>query len=60
MKLAVIAATGRIGHGLTQEALDQGHHVIALVRSPDKLTIQHDNLTVSTLLTDTKHCLNIV
>ena len=48
MKLAVIAATGRIGEGLTQEALDQGHHVTALVRTPEKLTIKHDNLTVST------------
>ncbi len=47
MKLAIIAASGRIGGGLTKEALAQGHHVVALVRTPENLKIQHENLTVS-------------
>ena len=47
MKLAVAGATGRIGGGLTREALAQGHQVVALVRTPESLKIQHENLTVS-------------
>ncbi len=49
MKLAVAGATGRIGGGLTREALAQGHHVVALVRTPEKLKIEHENLTVSSI-----------
>ena len=28
------------------QALDQNHHVTALVRSPEKVTVQHENLKV--------------
>jgi putative NADH-flavin reductase len=38
MKLAVFGASGRTGVPLVQQALEQGHTVKALVRSPDKLT----------------------
>ncbi|XP_071800986.1 flavin reductase (NADPH)-like [Asterias amurensis] len=41
-KFAVLGATGRTGEQLLQQALDQGHEVIALCRNPAKLTIQHD------------------
>ena len=49
MKLAVAGATGRIGGGLTREALAQGHQVVALVRTPENLNIQHESLTVSSI-----------
>ncbi|MEM7736284.1 MAG: SDR family oxidoreductase [Deinococcota bacterium] len=37
MKLAIFGASGRTGVPLVQQALEQGHTVKALVRSPDKL-----------------------
>ena len=46
MKIAIFGATGKTGLQLTQQALDQGHEVTALARTPGKLAIQHDNLTV--------------
>jgi uncharacterized protein YbjT (DUF2867 family) len=38
MKLTIVAATGAIGRLLLERAVDAGHEVTALVRSPDKLT----------------------
>lgn len=32
MKIAIIGATGKVGHPISQEALERGHEVIALVR----------------------------
>ncbi|XP_048460085.1 uncharacterized protein At2g34460, chloroplastic-like [Rhincodon typus] len=46
MKLLVLGAMGRTGQLLVRQALDQGHRVKAIVRTPSKLTIQHDNLKV--------------
>lgn len=40
MKIALIGATGFIGHGLLEEALARGHAVTALVSRPEKLTPQ--------------------
>lgn len=40
-------ATGQTGSRLLVQALDREHVVKALVRSPEKLTIQHENLEVS-------------
>lgn len=37
MKVVIFGATGMVGQLLTQAALDAGHVVVALVRSPDKL-----------------------
>lgn len=45
MKLSIIGATGRTGKPLTRQALDNGHEVIALVRTPSKMDIQNENLT---------------
>lgn len=45
MKIALFGATGRVGHRVLKIALDQGHSVTALVRSPEKLT-EHNKLTV--------------
>ena len=36
MRIAVLGATGRVGRLVTEQALDRGHEVVALVRSPQK------------------------
>lgn len=46
MKVAVLGATGPSGIQLVEEALGRGYDVKALVRSPEKLTIQHDKLQI--------------
>ncbi|KAK3580079.1 hypothetical protein CHS0354_001212 [Potamilus streckersoni] len=46
MKFAVLGATGPTGQEFVKEALDKGHSVIALVRSPEKLTTIGDRLKV--------------
>ncbi len=46
MKIALIGATGFVGANLLREALTRGHAVTAIVRSPAKLTVAHDHLTV--------------
>lgn len=38
MNIAIMGATGWIGSALTQEALQRGHAVTALVRAPEKLS----------------------
>nr|XP_006813855.1 PREDICTED: flavin reductase (NADPH)-like [Saccoglossus kowalevskii] len=48
MKIAVLGATGRTGIPFVRQALDQGHHVVAVVRNPSKLTVQHENLQIVT------------
>ncbi len=50
MHLAILGATGRTGRPLIQQALDAGHTVHALARSPETLTAPAsgaDRLTVS-------------
>lgn len=39
-KLVVFGATGRTGKEVVKQALDKGHHVTAIVRTPEKLNIQ--------------------
>lgn len=46
MKIAVFGATGRTGHLVVQKALDAGYEVVAYARSPHKLLIQSDHLTI--------------
>jgi putative NADH-flavin reductase len=46
MQLAVFGATGRTGVPLVRQALDSGHQVVAFVRSPEKLPLSDDALTV--------------
>ncbi|MEU7799829.1 NAD(P)H-binding protein [Micromonospora arborensis] len=43
--MALFGGTGRTGQVLVAQALDQGHQVTALVRSPDRLPIDHPALT---------------
>src|SRR4051794_36038477 len=38
MKLTIVAATGGIGKHLLRQAIDAGHEVTAVVRSPQKVT----------------------
>src|SRR5689334_10714563 len=46
MKLAIFGAAGRTGILLVQQALEEGHEVVALVRTPSKLSIGNQRLTV--------------
>jgi uncharacterized protein YbjT (DUF2867 family) len=46
MKLAIFGATGLTGGLVTAQALAQGHDVVALVRDPARLRLQHAHLTV--------------
>jgi putative NADH-flavin reductase len=47
MKIAVFAASGRIGSHIVTEALNRGHDVTAVVRHPEKFTMIHDHLKVA-------------
>ncbi|WP_342573830.1 SDR family oxidoreductase [Solibacillus sp. FSL K6-1781] len=46
MNLLILGGTGRVGSHLVMNALQDGHHVTALVRTPDKIENHHENLTV--------------
>jgi len=46
MKVAIIGASGFVGATVLQEALNRGHIVTAIVRHPQKLTVQHEHLTI--------------
>ncbi len=46
MKLTIFGATGRTGLQLVQQALEAGHDVVAFVRTPAKMPIQHERLTL--------------
>jgi len=46
MRLAIFGASGRTGIPLVQQALDAGSEVVALVRDPAKMPLQHDKLTL--------------
>jgi putative NADH-flavin reductase len=47
MKIAVIGAAGRTGRQVVGQGLDRGHEVVAVVRSPEKLNMTGDRLTVA-------------
>jgi putative NADH-flavin reductase len=47
MKIAVIGAAGRTGRQVVGQALDRGHDVVAVARSPEKLVMTGDRLTVA-------------
>jgi putative NADH-flavin reductase len=46
MKIAIIGASGQVGAFIRDEALLRGHHVTAIVRHPEKITVQNPSLTV--------------
>lgn len=46
MKLLVLGATGRTGRWILQYALEAGHEVVALVRTPEKIVTRSPKLSV--------------
>lgn len=46
MNILVLGGTGRVGSQIVTLALHDAHHVTVLVRTPEKIGINHDNLTV--------------
>jgi putative NADH-flavin reductase len=44
MKIAIFGGTGRTGILIVEHALKAGHEVVALVRTPSKMTVKHDRL----------------
>lgn len=43
LKIVVFGATGRTGKEVVKQALEKGHHVTAVVRTPEKVDIQWVN-----------------
>ncbi|MFI5218972.1 MAG: NAD(P)-dependent oxidoreductase [Bacteroidia bacterium] len=46
MNILIFGASGKTGHELVKQALQQGHAVTAFVRTPSKLKVQHRDLKV--------------
>lgn len=46
MNITVFGANGGVGKHFTKLALDKGHNVTAFVRTPSKLEIEHERLTI--------------
>ncbi len=46
MKIVILGASGKTGRELVGQALDAGHEVTAVVRSPEKMDIKHPKLKV--------------
>ncbi|RCW63370.1 NAD(P)-dependent oxidoreductase [Saliterribacillus persicus] len=46
MNILLLGATGRVGSHIVTYALHEKHHVTALVRTPEKIQINNENLTV--------------
>jgi putative NADH-flavin reductase len=46
MKIVVFGASGGTGRNIVEQALEAGHMVTAFVRTPEKLGVEHNNLTV--------------
>lgn len=44
--MLLLGATGRTGSRIVQLALQDGHEVTALVRTPEKMLTKHDKLTI--------------
>ena len=46
MKVVLIGATGFVGKPLLAELLNRGNHVTAIVRNPEKITTENENLVI--------------
>ncbi|MEM7799435.1 MAG: NAD(P)-binding oxidoreductase [Chloroflexota bacterium] len=46
MNIIVFGASGRIGQLAIKQGLDKGHTITGFVRSPEKMTVDHPNLTL--------------
>lgn len=47
MRIAVLGSTGRTGKLVVQHVMGRGHHVQALARRPETVTLVHPDLTVA-------------
>ena len=45
-KVVLIGASGFVGSAILNEALNRGFHVTAVVRHPEKIKIENENLEV--------------
>ncbi|WP_017539182.1 MULTISPECIES: NAD(P)-dependent oxidoreductase [Nocardiopsis] len=57
MHLAVFGATGGTGRRITDQALEAGHTVTAVVRDPARLPLEHPRLTTATMTAFTAEAL---
>ncbi|MGY3717511.1 NAD(P)-dependent oxidoreductase [Sutcliffiella cohnii] len=46
MNILILGATGRVGSQIVTLALQDSHHVTVLVRTPEKIQINNENLTI--------------
>ena len=46
MNILILGATGRVGGQIVTYALHDRHHVTVLVRTPEKIQINNENLTI--------------
>lgn len=46
MNILLLGATGRVGSHIVPYALNDRHHVTVLVRTPEKIQIRNENLTI--------------
>jgi len=46
MNILILGATGRVGSQIVTYALHDSHHVTVLVRTKEKIQINHGNLTI--------------
>ncbi|WP_195782344.1 NAD(P)-dependent oxidoreductase [Priestia megaterium] len=46
MNILILGATGRVGGQIVNHALHDRHHVTVLVRTPEKIQINNENLTI--------------
>ncbi|HLF65083.1 MAG TPA: SDR family oxidoreductase [Saprospiraceae bacterium] len=46
MRIVIFGASGKTGQELVRQALEQGHHVTAFVRTPARLNVSHPNLQI--------------
>ncbi len=46
MNILILGATGRVGSQIVNHALHDGHDVTVLVRNPEKIQINNENVTI--------------
>lgn len=46
LNILILGATGRVGSHIVKYALQDGHHVTAFVRTPEKIQLTNENLTI--------------
>ncbi|MCZ8495708.1 NAD(P)-dependent oxidoreductase [Priestia megaterium] len=46
MNILILGATGRVGSQIVKHALRDGHHVTVLVRTPKKIQVTNEKLTI--------------